>query len=480
MKTLTFFGCVVLSYALLVVLAMAAPTGVHVTIYDSAFTEIVKSTQPVVTTLLEATPIPDITGTTDTPIGTIAYTLSVIKFVSIDLGEILITDVTNGISLGSSGASGHITLDWHYKCTTCFIRFSDRGSADVTFDLSVALDTIITASKGEPVLTVDSDAVELSNFNIELHGGASWLYQVFVNIFTHQIKEAVEKNLESSLAHAINDQGNAVLATAPLLVQLDPWVDLYYGMTANPIFDPSHLTSFHAGSFVSKAQPTVTCPESSSPLPESINFDMLQVFFSQYVANCAGYIYTRANVLHHTVTQVNLPANFPVQMNTTYFKQLIPTLYQSYPNEAMTIYVYAETPPISVFNESGAFVWGSFFLNVSVVGSSSRQVFTLLMDVSTQVDIAVAAGNLTGKVSFVNLALSQVSSTIGVIDVSQLDSVVGFGIQDIMLPWINKLFGIGIPIPIVDGVKVVDAEVTYANGYIGYTTNFTFTPPTWE
>jgi hypothetical protein len=52
--------------------------------------------------------------------------------------------------------------------------------------------------------------------DIDLHGGASWLYGLFVNMFSDQIKSGIQGALHDALVQAINQQAEQALATIPI------------------------------------------------------------------------------------------------------------------------------------------------------------------------------------------------------------------------------------------------------------------------
>ena len=181
------------------------------------------------------------------------------------------------------------------------------------------------------------------------------------------------------------------------------------------------------------------------------------------------------------ITNKTLPPKFPIQLNTAYFAQLIPELAQKYPNAPIEIYIYANSPPESIFNTSGVYVRGTFYTNVSVIQNNAPVgVFTLDLTVYTSVNVAVNEGNVTGKIDFLDLTLVQVSSQIGTIDCSGLNDVVRLAVTDFGIPLFNKHFASGIPIPVVAGLSFVQPTIIYGNDYIGITTNFKYVPPSEE
>lgn len=55
---------------------------------------------------------------------------------------------------------------------------------------------------------------------IDLHGGASWLYNLFTGLFSGQIKSGAEGALQSGIVNAINSQAEQALATLPITAQV--------------------------------------------------------------------------------------------------------------------------------------------------------------------------------------------------------------------------------------------------------------------
>ena len=79
-------------------------------------------------------------------------------------------------------------------------------------------------------------------FIIDLHGGASWLYQIFVNMFSDSIKNSVQNALQDAITQNINDGLNNTLSTIPIEQQLSSQVEIDFPLVANPIFTTSYFT----------------------------------------------------------------------------------------------------------------------------------------------------------------------------------------------------------------------------------------------
>jgi len=108
------------------------------------------------------------------------------------------------------------------------------------------------------------DSVSVGNLNIHLHGGASWLYQIFVNVFSGQIKNAIGNALQNAISTNINNGLNHVLSTLPLDIPIGGGVDIDFKLLGNPIFTSTSMTLPELGEFYDTANhqecSSTTCP----------------------------------------------------------------------------------------------------------------------------------------------------------------------------------------------------------------------------
>ena len=78
------------------------------------------------------------------------------------------------------------------------------------------------------------------------------------------------------------------------------------------------------GEFFSTDHP-VEAPYIPPPLPAvSENTSMLYMWLTDYMANTAGFVYLTAGKLNYVVTPDMVPPSLPIQLNTSYFKDIIP------------------------------------------------------------------------------------------------------------------------------------------------------------
>jgi lipopolysaccharide-binding protein len=154
--------------------------------------------------------IPTITETYDAGIFTVTFTLSNAIFTGINFGDPYLTSDEEGLVLTDDGVSISMHADWAWKDQD-WPYLSDSGSADASaegINLSVAVDITRNMSSGGFHLNTSFCSIEIDNLNIDFHGGASWLYNLFSSIIEGKLKDYLNSELCSELAHEINTAGN--------------------------------------------------------------------------------------------------------------------------------------------------------------------------------------------------------------------------------------------------------------------------------
>ena len=88
----------------------------------------------------------------------------------------------------------------------------------------------------------------------------------------------------------------------------------------------------HKGEFESVVDPT-DAPFSPPVLPDinSTN-QMIYVWLTEYIANTAGLVYHNVGFFVYNITPDMAPKELPIKLNTASFKDIIPELYNKYPN----------------------------------------------------------------------------------------------------------------------------------------------------
>lgn len=431
---------------------------------------------------LSSLKIPDITGSTGTPIGTIDYQLTDIQLTGTNLGTSAIAIVPgSGLALTLSGVGASVHLNWHYKMKD-WPHTSDGGSADVKVSSTSASASIaVTDQGGLPYVTCTNAAVNVGHLDIDLHGGASWLYQIFVNVFSGQIQDSIQDALKDAIVQNINDGLNKAIKTLPISEPIDSHVEIDFPLVSNPIFAPGYFSLPTLGEFYQINHHTET-PYPRTATPDVITGEMVQMILTEFVAVSAGYVYWQLGELATTITPNDVPANSPFQLNTTYFKFLVPPLYNMYPNMAMQLQLAATQMPSAKFTPSGAAisVYGNMLVQVILPNKTIVDACTLSGPVYLSGVALLNGETIYGNISYLSCNFTVTQTNIGQFSPAQLDAILNFLFSYGIVPQVNKRLAKGFPLPTVTGLTFVNPTVGWGNGYLYVSTNAQYVPPKFD
>jgi len=249
--------CVVVLMCALSVCQSQTNPGIKAFVGQSGLNYIVAVGIPILEQELQTINVPDITGKVGTPVGTIEYDLTDIVISGLFIPSASLVTTSVGLAASVSGASASAHLNWHYR-EEAWPHVSDSGDADIDIsDTSISLSLAVTEANGLPVLSVASDSVNIGNMDIHLHGGASWLYQIFVDIFEPEIKSAGEGAMQSAISSVITSTVNKLLASLPVTLPVTNNVEIDYAMVQNPVFvSGSYFETYLTGAFYEISNPT--------------------------------------------------------------------------------------------------------------------------------------------------------------------------------------------------------------------------------
>jgi lipopolysaccharide-binding protein len=478
-------SALVLALALVCLASLSTATlpAFKTSLTQGGLTEIKDVTLPLLIAEIGEIAIPDISGETGTPIGTIQYWLTNIRLNGLAVSGSALQLVPGvGLAVDLSGLSAHVHLDWKYR-EEAWPHIQDSGSADVSISQStVAVSMAVTEVNGEPHLAVTSTVVSLNQLDISLHGGASWLYNLFTGIFSGQIKNAAQSALHDEITNIVNTQANKALASLPMEEKVGGGQSasiIDFAQVTQPVFTSAYLTTSHKGEFYSPTNPK-EAPFTPGNLPDTPPDSslMLGVLVDEYLINTATYVQYQDGVLQYVVTNADLPSDFPMKLNTTNFRLICPPLYQHYPNLNMELAVEAVAPPVAtITSENIQLVFsGTIGVDVVLANGSVVNAFMLSALADAKLDVAVLQQNLTGKLSLLHSNFSLESTNIGPVNVTVLNTIVNALTTSVLIPLLNKLIGGGFPIPTVDGITFISPQVTLMSGYFTMETNFTYKP----
>merc|ERR1711916_149695 len=383
----------------------------------------------------------------------------------------------DGLAVSGSSMGASVTLNWSYR-ENSWPHVSDSGSADVSISgTTFAVNLAVGEADGEPTVSVTSNSCTIGSLSIKLHGGASWLYNLFVSVFSGQIKSSVESALNAAVKSAIDVQAAAALKTLPIEEKVDSISSFNFELTAAPVYDSAYISTAHYGAFIANVNPTPT-PWAPVALPNADGSNEIQLILSEAVAISAAYVYQQAGYLSANLTQGPDWPSYAPALNTSTFKLFIPALYDAYPNEAMMFGLACNSTPVVAINTTGLYANFEGTLDAYVIEPNKTEVyaFTLGLQVYTSGNVSMRANNVTGSMACLYTAISLDKTAIGSFDVSLLQALVDVLVSKAVLPHLNTLIGYGFPIPVVDGIGIADAKFSYYDGYVVIGADLSYNP----
>jgi len=165
--------------------------------------------------------IPDVKGTTSTPIGAVLYGLSsiAIKNVSIPKSNMTI-DGKTGLTISCGDAYLEVTSKWRYK-EKSWPHIKDSGSVNIEMrqiqlDITFFLDT---HNEKKPTVETRKCLLDIGKLKLSFHGGASWLYNLFANPIAADLKGLIAKEVCHAVSTLIDEEGDKFLLKIPEVVQ---------------------------------------------------------------------------------------------------------------------------------------------------------------------------------------------------------------------------------------------------------------------
>ncbi|KAL0246475.1 hypothetical protein GEMRC1_007687 [Eukaryota sp. GEM-RC1] len=181
--------------------------------------------------------LPNQSGKAHSPIGSIKYDLTAIFLTNPNFGGISIRNDAGGIRLDISSVSCHIHMNWHYKYN--FIKDSGSADIDVAANIGISAD-IVPSPTGGVTATLRNPVVGIGQLKIKLHGGASWLYNLFVDVFSHDIKKSAQSAMLNAMTTTLQALIKESLSGVDPIVPIDEFADLDFRL--KKLFSPQVVT----------------------------------------------------------------------------------------------------------------------------------------------------------------------------------------------------------------------------------------------
>ncbi|XP_062282921.1 lipopolysaccharide-binding protein isoform X1 [Scomber scombrus] len=416
---------------------------------------------------LELVTLPDISGKVRIGIlGSIGYTLTGVRITKCDFPEpsVEFNQGPTGFKTSTSGLSIAVTGGWrtHYKA------IHDGGTFNMAL-FNVDVTSVVELGKdpdGHISVNSVSCNAQIGNLDIEFSGGASWIFQPFVDYFKGHIRGEIEYNICPTVEKYIV---NAEQSLQAMNVSFEVNEDLTFDipLTGLPVIEESSLNLGFKGEFYSikthqeppfEAQPFV--------MPVQSGY-MLSAGLSEFTVNSASYGYYSAGLLQAIINDSMIPPSSPVHLNTSSMGPFIPQLPKMFPGLLMTLQVYAtEVPQVSF--HSGAVKMGSMAaVKAFAIQPNSTQtpLFKLLVDSEFSSKVWIAEGKLKGSMTMDNFTLSLDSTEVGTFNTDALASMAKMGVK-MALSKVNKQLTEGITLPRLKHAQLVNPVLTLEEGFI--------------
>lgn len=397
----------------------------------------------------------------------------------------------NGISVSCS-AHVHAKLDiWpHPSCSFDLSGSVSGGSASLIIDA--------TADAGHVHVAAGSTNVNVGDFDIHFSGGicgfvANLIKDIADFFFKSSVEHLVENEIDSILTSFINTDANNILNSIPIDIPLPlhpPYdiAELEFSLTDNPTFASGYIGADIEGGVVNKATKT-PAPFPAPSIPTFVNSSAdhyIQIFLSPYVIESAVWVYQQAGLANATVHHDLIPASFPVQLNTTDLAIIAPGIKTSFPNDWVDIGIKVpEGTKANVTSSPSAGVALNVPLQLEFnaeTTSGDKNAFTLGCTFSGAIALTAVLNAssgypmIAGNLSYLECPLQVLSSNVGAVNPGLAKDLVNFVLADVIVPLVNDVLTIGIPLPTLDGLTFRDVDIVNGDGYVLVATDFTYNP----
>ncbi|XP_053509220.1 bactericidal permeability-increasing protein [Ictalurus furcatus] len=426
---------------------------------------------------LKTVKIPDMSGSEKvSPIGKVSYSLTGIQILDLGLPKSAVGLVPGtGVRLSIGDAYINLHGNWRVK----YLRIiKDSGSFDLSVSgLSISATISVKGDDtGRPVVSSANCAASVGNVNIKFHGGASWLYNLFKDYIEKALRSALQKQICSLVAEAIEEM-NPHLKTLNVLAQVDKYAEIEYSMVESPLISNSSIDLSLKGEFYNIGQhkePPFSPTPFSLPAQDS---NMMYIGLSAFTLNSAGFVYNNAGVLSLYVTDDMIPSSFPIRLNTKTFGTFIPQIAKQYPGLMMKLLVKAEKEPNVSFEPDNVTLQASSTVTAYAIqpNATLSPLFVLNVNASVSARIYVSGLTVAGNLSLNEMDMTLATSYVGPFQVKSLDSFLTMIMKAVVIPVVNALLLQGYPLPAIGNMNLVNTQLQILKDYVLIGTDVQFT-----
>ncbi|XP_062387380.1 bactericidal permeability-increasing protein [Sardina pilchardus] len=425
--------------------------------------------------------LPVISGSVDIGIGSVGYALYDMRVVKVDMPQPSVNFVEKtGVRVELSGLSIAVEGRWR----TSYGIIKDGGSFDLAlFDVSTSsllqLESDYQARLAVECLSCDA---QIGNVDINFHGGASFIIDVFVKFFPGRIKSLVEDHICPIVQDQVKNL-EGILAAIKVDYPVYPNLIFSVPLTNSPVVQSSGMELDSKGVFYSATHPKEPpFPSEDFQLPSEAGY-MISMGISQYSLNTYAYACLTDGLFQINITDKMIPPSVHFRLNTSSFGVFIPQLPKMFPNMLMVLQVFAdEAPAVSLHMDSFSLLLTATVKAYAIDNTTAyRPLFRLKLTTEFSGKLNIGNNTLMGNMQFQNLTLSLVTSQIGTFQTKTLEGTASFLVKS-YLPKLNAMLQKGFPLPVAKGVTLAGPVLQVQQGFLAVYSNVQINLPsrTWE
>eukprot|EP00768_Dysnectes_brevis_P003421 gnl/Dysnectes_brevis/2447_a2916_1444.p1 GENE.gnl/Dysnectes_brevis/2447_a2916_1444~~gnl/Dysnectes_brevis/2447_a2916_1444.p1 ORF type:complete len:550 (-),score=92.61 gnl/Dysnectes_brevis/2447_a2916_1444:82-1731(-) len=407
--------------------------------------------------------LPDIVSSVDLGIANISYSLADFDMLSFSIESVSVSlqEATAVIAFAISDSSTDLTFNWGYSEDTWpYIGDDGYGEATVTDcsgngEVSILLNTDLCP--GTPIADLLSFDFNVGNIDITLHGGASWLYDLIIDVFIDIITQAFQDELSEAMGMAIEETVNGNLPSLDYTFSTDVGEDTYLDqrwLTAPKVGDHFISVSHHMMvSDLDTSEGVEPFTEVPMEMPDILDDFDIQMFLSSCAVNSMHHVFFNngfySGVIDPASKEFSTTHEFAALLTTDVLSQFIPNLID-YQGHSVVLSIEATARPNATVMPVALLVDNPTVLTARMDSPQGSILFDLNWDLQTSADvemwtnISVKDGGYNATYFYLDhsaysQSVSIKSSNIGSFEITQdIEQLMMLLASEVVCPWLTE------------------------------------------
>ncbi|XP_047167486.1 putative BPI/LBP family protein At1g04970, partial [Vigna umbellata] len=296
-----------------------------------------------------------------------------------------------------------------------------------------------------------------------------------VDAFEEKIGSAVENAITKKLTKGIS-RLDSYLESLPKEVPVDDHTSLNVTFVNDVLLSDSYVGFETNGLFIERnpSVPILDLYHNNLKLPIlcTNSSKMVGITLDEAVFNSASALYYDAKFMHWIVDQI------PDQslLNTAGWRFIIPQLYKKYPNHDMNFNISLSSPPVVEISNQKAGAITIVDMTIDVLEEDKViPVACISLVIQATGALKISGNNLVGDIRLNDFQMSLKWSKIGNLRMYLIQPVVWTLIETVFLPHANTRLNKGLPLPIIHGFILQNAEIILSTSRLAVCSDVAFT-----